>query len=68
MDKQITAVEALRSKLKELPRWRVLEIADAAGVKRSTAEKFRLDNITEPGASKVEALAKALAADEAKAA
>lgn len=60
MDKPITAVEALRSKLKELPRKRVLEIADAAGVPRSTVEKFRLDHITEPGALKVEALYKAM--------
>lgn len=70
MDKPITAVEALRSKLKELPRKRVLEIADAAGVPRPTVEKFRLGWITELGASKAERLQNALAlADlEAKAA
>lgn len=67
MDKPITAVEALRSKLKELPRKQVLALADAAGVPRSTVEKFRLDHITEPGANKVEALSKALAEMEAKA-
>lgn len=65
MDKSISAVEALRSKLKELPRWRVLEIADAAGVPRSTVEKFRLDRIEEIGSIKFEALSKALAEPKA---
>jgi plasmid maintenance system antidote protein VapI len=68
MDKPITAVEALRSKLKELPRWRVLELADVAGVPRSTVEKFRLDHITELGASKYEALQRAVDQAELKAA
>ncbi|MGJ7497492.1 hypothetical protein ACSFA8_20790 [Variovorax sp. RT4R15] len=67
MDKQTTAIEALRSKLQELPRKEVLAIADAAKVARSTVEKFRLNHITEPKASKVERLRKALAASEAKA-
>jgi hypothetical protein len=67
MDKKITVIEALRLKLQELPRREVLVIADAAKVARSTVEKFRLNHITEPRASKVERLRKALAASEAKA-
>lgn len=65
MDTQIPAVEALRSKLKELPRKKVLPIADAAGVARSTVEKFRLGWIVEIGSSKAERLQRALAEAEA---
>lgn len=68
MDKQTTVIEALRLKLQDLPRREVLVIADAAKVARSTVEKFRLNRITEPKASKVERLRKALTAFEAKAA
>lgn len=64
MDSYTTALHALRAKLKALSRKQVHEIADAAGVARSTAEKIRLDHIAEPRATKVERLAKALAEAE----
>lgn len=67
MDNTTAAVETLRSKLRELPRKKVLEIADAAKVPRSTVEKFRLSHINEPRASKLERLQQALAAAEARA-
>lgn len=60
MDKPSPTIEALRSKLQALTRQEVLALADAAKVARSTVEKFRLNHIKEPRASKVERLQKAL--------
>lgn len=65
MENTIPAAEALRSKLKELPRKKVLPIADAAGVPRSTVEKFRLGWIKELGSIKFERLKNAVDAAEA---
>lgn len=68
MDSPITAVEALRAKLKALPRSRVLGLADTAGVPRSTVEKFRNGHTEEIGSIKFEALCNALAEDDRQAA
>lgn len=61
MDNCTPSVEALRAQLRSLPRKRVLAIADAAQIARSTVQKFRLGHITEPGAFKIERLAQAVA-------
>jgi predicted transcriptional regulator len=60
MDKQID-LEALRSRLAQMSRVEVLALADKAGLKRSTVEKFRLRHIDEPRLSKLEAIRDALA-------
>jgi hypothetical protein len=63
MDKQID-LEALRSRLAKMSRVEVLALADKAGLKRSTLEKFRLKHIYEPRLSKLEAIRDALAKDD----
>ena len=60
MDKRIKTpapeVEAFRAKLKDISRAKLQEIARAAEVPSSTAEKFRLGVIKELGFSKYHAL------------
>lgn len=63
MDNQID-VEALRATLRAMTRGEVIRIAAAAEVPASTVQKFRGGHINEPGAFKVQALMKALAADK----
>lgn len=59
MDKQID-LEALRSRLANMTRAEVLELAEKAGLAHSTVEKFRLGHIHEPRLSKLEKLRVAL--------
>jgi hypothetical protein len=66
MDSQ-TDVEALREKLKAMPRKEVLQLCARAQVSASTVQKFRANLITEPGANKVLALIAALKAPRTKA-
>ncbi len=53
-------LERVRAALQSMPRRDALALADLAGVARSTAQKIRRGHIKDPGASKIEALAKAI--------
>lgn len=53
-------VEAIRSKLKAMSRAEVMKLATKAGLAHSTIEKFRLNRITEPRLSRLQAMAQAL--------
>lgn len=59
MDK-LNELEVVRQKLKDLPRSKVLLIADAAQISPSTLQKFRAGIIREPGFGKVTALLAAM--------
>lgn len=53
-------IEALRSRLVDMPRADVRSLAVAAGLSCSTLEKFRLGHIAEPRLSKLLAIQAAL--------
>jgi hypothetical protein len=61
MDTQID-VEAVRARFKAVPYVEAMRLATDAGIAPSTAQKFRMGHIVEPGAFKLARLANALAA------
>lgn len=58
-------VEAIRAECKAMPRAEFVELAVRAGLKQSTAEKFRNGHIEELGGFKLAALANELAKQKA---
>lgn len=65
MDSKTFDAEAIRAECKAMSRTDFIELAQRAGLKRSTAEKFRNGHIKELGGSKLAALANELLAQRA---